>query len=169
MARMNFAGSVPALRLERDPGFWSAIAVLDEAAGARIGLTAEEVGALALESRVLPLASANGGFLMAQLDALGAVFEAHALFARAGWGREAHGAALGALEALFASGALVITAFELEGRVASRPPRSFGFRRLGPAPEKTLGPAWLWILTRGAWEASPARRRLKKGRACPLP
>lgn len=154
------------LRVERDPAFWAGVAADRGVAVGRMGLTAAEVGALAVGAGVLPLASQNGGYLFARLDAMGAGFELHALYAEAGWGREAHAAGRLALRELFAGGALfeggalMITAFEMPAIARSRPPRSFGFRHLGPA-HGALGPADLWMLSRAAWMASPAFRRME--------
>lgn len=98
--------------------------------------------------------SPNGGYFLVQLDPLGRTWELHAAFKPQGWGREAHGLLKAALRDL--EGWDVILASEVAGNWRSRAPKSFGFRPAGPF----AGQYRTWILTRAAWEASPARRRL---------
>lgn len=95
----------------------------------------------------------HGGFFLAQIDPLGRVHELHAAFRPEGWGDEP-----GRLLKRFLAedGWDVILATEVEGNWRSRPPKSFGFRPAGPF----AGQFRTWILTRAAWEQSPARRRM---------
>lgn len=109
---------------------------------------------------VTPLRSDNGGYLFHRLDGLGRLYDLHALYHPSGWGKEASAALKSALAWMFDRGAEGITALEVAGNWRSRPPRSFGFRPDGE-PQTTLGHVMRpWILTRDAWEQSPARRRM---------
>lgn len=110
---------------------------------------------------VTPLRSENGGFLFVKLDAFGRVYELHTIYHPDGWGREVLKAAKEAFAEMFSRGAQVVATYEVEGWWRSRPPLSFGFRPAGdfaPAGELTLR---TWTLTRAAWDASPARRRME--------
>lgn len=104
---------------------------------------------------VTPLRSEHGGYLFVRLDALGRVLDLHAAFQRAGWGKEASRTLKAALRLL--TGWQIITVAEDAANPRSRPPLSFGFRPAGPFE----GGYRSWFLTRTAWEASPARRRME--------
>lgn len=113
------------------------------------------------DPRVMPLASANGGFLFVMLDPIGCVWDLHALYRPEGRGREAHAALKSALRMVFGGRGQVVVAYEVEGHPFSRAPKSFGFKRAAQftaAPE--VGARFsTWILTKAVWEASPAARR----------
>lgn len=131
------------IREDRDPTFWRESCE----PGLDLGF---------LESpRVVPLASTNGGYFFVQIDGLGRVFDLHAAFKPQGWGKEASDTLKASLALL--TGWQVVSVSEVEGNWRSRPPRSFGFR---PASGFSGGYR-SWILTRDAWEASPARRRME--------
>ncbi|MGI8839951.1 MAG: hypothetical protein ACR2F8_04070 [Caulobacteraceae bacterium] len=151
------------IRLERDPAFWRDIASHPAVAGAVMGLDPDAVAAAAQRPSQLPLASDNGGFLFGQMDALGLVRELHTLYRPAGWGREVAGAAKEAFEWVFSAAQVVVT-HELENNPHSRPPRSFGFTPAGEWQATVIGPLRAWVLTRAAWEASPAHGRMLKCR-----
>lgn len=119
-----------------------------------------DVMAVVTHPSVLPLRSEHGGFLFAGLDGLGRVYELHTLFTPEGWGREVLSSSKLAFNEIFGRGAQLVTTFEVEGWWRSRPPRSFGFRPLGGFAPSRLGSLQTWILTRDAWEASPARLRM---------
>ena len=151
------------IREERDPAFWSAIAAHPAVAPHMLlnGGTVDMAQVVSLPT-VLPLAAKHGGFLFAQLDNIGRIYELHTLFTPDGWGREVLQAAKQAFARVFAQGAQLVTTYEVEGWWRSRPPKSFGFLRAGDfraVPE--LGAALsTWVLTSDAWDNSPARRRV---------
>ena len=147
------------IRIERDPAWWTAIAAHPAVAGALLGLAPEAVGALAARPDLLPLAADHGGFFFGRSDATGFSCELHTLFTPEGWGREVLLAALEAFSMVFSLGFSLVTTFEVEGNAKSRPPLTFGFAIAGDWRETPVGPLRLWILTREAWTASPARRR----------
>lgn len=144
------------IRLERSADFWRDVVRHPKVAHVTMGLPFD-IGALVEHERVIPLASEHGGFLFCQLDGLGRVFELHTLFKPEGWGREVSGAAKEAFAEMFASGARVITTYEVEGWTA--PPLSFGWRTAGDFSPSPLGNLRTWVLTLDGWEASPACRR----------
>ena len=139
---------------QRDAGFWRAIASDPVLAGAIMGLSPEQIAAIAADPRMLPLASENGGFFFGQMDGLGLVAELHTLYRPAGWGREVAMAGREALERVFATFHVVVT-YEVKGNARSRPPRSFGFVMAGDWQETSAGVLRCWVLTRAAWDASP--------------
>lgn len=135
-------GAAP-IREERDPAFWRACCE----PGLDLGFLTSD--------RVTPLASANGGYFFVRIDGLGRVYDLHAAFKPAGWGKEASATLKASLRLL--TGWQAISVSEVEGNWRSRPPRSFGFSPAGGFS----GGYRSWILTRDAWEASPARRRME--------
>ena len=151
------------IREQRDPGFWLVIASHPDLAGAMMGLDPGQVAALAARPDILPLASENGGYFFAAMDRLGLALELHSLFRPAGWGREAATAGKAALDRVF-EGAQLIATHEVEANPRSRPPKSFGFVQAGVWLPTGVGRLRLWVLTRKAWEASPAHRRYSE---CP--
>jgi hypothetical protein len=136
------------IREERSPAFWQGVADHPE-----VSPTAAFDASIIVHPRVMPLASEHGGYLFVQIDGLGRVWDLHAAFLPAGWGREASEALKAALRRL--EGWMVVSVSEVDGNWRSRPPRSFGFRPAGPFE----GGYRSWILTRDAWERSPVRRR----------
>lgn len=143
------------LREERDPDFWRAVADHPMVEHIKFGHEVD-VGELAERRDILPLASQNGGFLLRQLDAFGLAFELHTLFTPEGWGREVAEAAKDMFETIFAQAALIITHETTHPQ--SKPPLSYGWKRAGEG-ESEIGEVGLWILTKEAWEQSPAGRR----------
>ena len=154
-----------AIRVERDARFWERVAGHPAVAPTLMGLDPEAVGRLAGQPEVLPLAARHGGFLFARRDPAGFVCELHTLFTPEGWGREALVAGAAALGAVWLAGFQVVTTLEVQANPRSRPPLTFGFTRAGDWRATPIGPSRLWTLSRQAWEASPARRRVP----CPLP
>jgi hypothetical protein len=148
---------------DRDREFWRNVYEHPEVKP-HVGLGHDlDVAALAAHPGVIPLRSEHGGFFFVRLDSLGRVYELHTLYTPEGWGREVHLAAKQAFNRMFAGGAQVITTQEVEGHRASQPPRSFGFVACGdfePVPHLNVA-LRSWVLTRTAWEASPAYRSLK--------
>jgi hypothetical protein len=119
-----------------------------------------DLAAILEDPRVTPLRAAHGGFFFVQLDALGRCLELHTLFKPEGWGRGALLAAKAAFLLMFERGADVIVTHEVAGNPRSQPPLSFRFQPAG-AFRPALGASLrTWVLTRAAWEASPARRRM---------
>lgn len=150
------------IREARDPGFWQAVADHPEVAPhVLLGRPDLDLAAIVTHESVLPLASDNGGFLFCRLDGLGRLWELHTLYRPEGWGREVLLAAKQAFQRVFEVGQ-VVTTYEVEGWWRSRPPKSFGFQQAGEfraVPD--LGAALsTWVLTKAAWEASPAHRRV---------
>lgn len=150
------------IREERDPAFWARIASHPDVAPHVLlnGGSVDLAQIIALPG-LLPLASEHGGFLFARLDNIGRIYELHTLYEPEGWGREVLVSAKQAFARVFASGAQLVTTYEVEGWWRSRPPKSFGFVRAGDfAAVPDLGAALsTWVLTSDAWDASPACRR----------
>jgi hypothetical protein len=143
---------------ERDAGFWNRIVEHPAVAHVTMGFPCDLSEIVANES-VTPLASENGGFIFCRLDGLGRVQELHTLFTPEGWGREVTRAAKEAFARMFASGAALITTYEVRGWAA--PPLSFGWRAVGDFSPTPIGDVRTWILTSDAWALSPACRRHK--------
>lgn len=143
---------------QRDPSFWRAVIDHPEVKP-HVTLGREfDVGPLIASSRVLPLASENGGFLLVQLDGLGRVFELHTMYRPEGWGREVLTASKAMFRQMFERCDLIVT-HEVFGWWRSRPPKSFGFRPAGEFRPEYGTQLRTWTLTRDDWEKSPARRR----------
>lgn len=154
------------LRVERDPAFWAAVLACPEVAqGAAFG-QAIDIAAVVANPAILPLRAEHGGFLVCALDPAGWLRELHSLFTPAGWGREVHGAGKAMLVRCFGEGMQALATYEARANPRSRPPVSFGFQPMGdfsPAPHiaAEVAPDLRgWILTRRAWEGSPAARRM---------
>lgn len=146
------------IREERDPAFWEAIAAHPAVTGAMMGLTAAQVAASAQRAEIIPLASDNGGFVFCRMDQIGVSLELHTLYRPAGWGREVARAGKEALEWVFRTFQVIVT-HQVEDNRLSQPPRSFGFVQAGEYQKSPVGAIRAWVLTRAAWEASPAHRR----------
>lgn len=150
------------IREDRDAAFWTAIYEHPEVKP-HVGLGHEiDISAIVGSEQVTPLRSDRGGFLFFRLDGLGRVFELHTMFTPDGWGKEVLLSAKAAFAEMFRRGAQVITTYEVEGNRRSQPPLSFRFQPAGDfAPSVELNAQLrTWILTRNAWEASPARARM---------
>jgi len=149
------------IRIERDPAWWADVASHPGISASLMGIAPQVIGALASREDVLPLAAQHGGFMFRRTDALGLTMELHSLFTPEGWGREVHDAGREALTWIF-QGCHILTTYELEANSRSRPPKAFGFVQAGDWRETAAGTARAWVLTRLAWEASPAFRRMNK-------
>lgn len=115
-----------------------------------------DMGCLVDHPSVLPMRAERGGYLFHCRSA--GIYELHALFEPHAWGRPTSDALKACLQSLSWRR---IDVSEVRGNWRSRPPRSFGFRAVGDfAPHLTGLDLKPWILTREAWEASPARRRM---------
>ena len=147
------------IRVERDPAWWAAIAAHPAVVGTLLGVGPELIGALCRRDDIMPLAADHGGFMFVLRDTLGFTCELHTLFTPEGWGREVLLAGVEALHAVFLAGYQAVTTFEVRENPRSQPPRSFGFHQAGDWRETPIGELRLWVLTRKAWEASPAQRR----------
>lgn len=149
------------ITIDDDPDFWFAVAHHPEV-WPHISLGRDlDVKAIVTNPRTVAFRAEHGGFLFIQLDGLGRVLELHTMFTPEGWGREVLLAAKEAFTAVFAWGAQVITTYEVKGNRRSQPPRTFRFEPAGgfaPAYDTTFR---TWILTRAAWEGSPARRTME--------
>ena len=148
------------IRIERDPAWWTAVA--SNLADTVRGLSPAFVGAMCALDMVLPLASERGGFIFIRRDECGFVCELHTLYDPTAWGsREIVVAAKQAFNAVFIAGYHVVTTLEVRENAHSQPPRSFGFMQAGDWRDSPLGEVRMWVLTRAAWEASPASRRAR--------
>jgi hypothetical protein len=139
----------------RDPEFWRALADHPSCVHVKGGYDVD-IGELIANPRNQAFSSQHGGWLALPLDGLSRVFDLHALYLPEGRGRAAF------LDLLAVLGQIdfdLATVFETENPM-SRPPKTVGFRPAGPARPSFLGSVRTWVLTRDAWEASPARRRL---------
>jgi hypothetical protein len=146
------------IRVERDPAFWRW--VTDHPAvreGALLDPDAV-LDTLIVNPTVIPLASEHGGFLFIQRDGIGRVFELHSLFRPEGWGRNVIRAGRAAMIEMFSRGMDTVFTYSVEGSPRSRPPASAGFIEAGPFQYAALVDRRLktWVLTRQAWENSPA-------------
>ncbi|HEY2482090.1 MAG TPA: hypothetical protein VGI30_07830 [Caulobacteraceae bacterium] len=151
------------VRIERDPGFWQAVAAHPEVAP-RLGgaVTADGIAGFVGREDVLPLAAVHGGFLFVKRDPLGFTAELHTLFTPEGWGREVLEAAVQAFNAVFHIGHQLVFTFETATNPKSRPPLSFGFRQGGDWRDTPYGRMRQWVLTADAWRASPASTRRRE-------
>lgn len=147
---------------DRSPEFWDRIANHPEVAPhVFLGGASLPLAEIVQHPSVTPLRAQNGGFLFWQLDGIGRQFELHTLFTPAGWGREVNQAAKQAFARMFASGAQLVTTYEVEGWRRSQPPKSFGFQPAGDFAPSPFGSLRTWILTADAWAGSPACRRME--------
>lgn len=146
----------------RDPAFWRGIAAHPRVAHVLLGAQSELLDQIIPSERVLPLASENGGVIFANLDAFGRLWELHTLFTPDGWGKEALATCKAAFERLFGGGGQVVVTYEVEGNPQSRPPRTFRFQPVGDFGPTDFGQFRTWILTREAWESSPARKNMER-------
>lgn len=150
------------IREDHDVTFWTGIAN-HPSVKPHVGLGRDfDMAAVALPA-VTPLRSENGGFLFVRLDGLGRIHELHTMYRPEGWGREVLLGLKAAVTEMFARGAELITTYETEGHWRSRPPKTFRFEAAGdfsPAPGFDVR-FRTWFLTRDAWEASPAQRRMQ--------
>jgi len=150
------------IREDRDPAFWTDV-YEHPAVKPHVSLGHDlDIAAIVANPSVTPLRSDNGGFLFARLDGLGRVHELHTMFTPEGWGREVLISAKAAFAEMFRRGADVIVTQEVEGNRRSQPPLSFRFAPAGDFAFSPLLNATLrtWVLTRAAWDASPARQRM---------
>jgi hypothetical protein len=145
---------------DRDYGFWSGV-YEHPAVKPHVSLGHKlDLAAILANPAIVPLRAEHGGFLFLRLDNLGRVYELHTLFTPEGWGREVLLAAKDAFTAMFEAGAHVIVTHEVAGNPRSQPPLSFRFAPAGEFAPALGAMLRTWTLTRAAWEASPARRRM---------
>lgn len=148
------------MREERDPAFWSGVIEHPEVKPhVTLGRAFDLVGFLQ-SSRVLPLATENGGFFFVMLDGVGRVYELHTAYRPEGWGREVLFALKAACERVFAAGGQLITTYEVEGNWRSRPPKTFRFQACGDFETCEFGSFKTWALSKADWRASPAYRSM---------
>ena len=138
------------LLINRDPAFWIDVASHPEVSKRLLGFDPEMIRGFVANPNILPLASTNGGFLFCRLDNLGRCWELHTLFKPEGWGREALLAAKDAATMIFEDGDAIIT-YEIEGDYRSRPPKTFGFKPLGPFRPGLGKNLRSWLLSREDW------------------
>ena len=151
------------IRIERNSDWWTAVGSHPAVRLALMGLEPEVVGATAARPDVLPLAAEHGGFLVCKADVMGFVAELHTLFTPEGWGREVVLAGIEGINLVWLAGYQVLTTFEVQSNPRSRPAKTFGFVQAGPWRDSPIGVIRQWVLTREAWEASPAsKRRLQR-------
>lgn len=164
MRQAAFRVSPDILRMEiceqRDPAFWRAVAEHPEVSPSVLfGHDAEVMDAIVANPGVLPLASENGGFLFTSRDNFGRVFELHTMFRPNGWGREVALALKQALERVFNGGADLVFTHSNEDAWRTKPPLSFGFKRLGEPFDTEWGRFCTWGVFANQWSQSPARTR----------
>lgn len=148
------------IREERDPAFWRAVYEHPEVKP-HVSLGHEvDLEALVSNPAVLPLRAEHGGFFFVRLDGLGRVYELHTMFTPEGWGREVLQALKEAVSEVFALGAQLIITYDVEGNWRSRPPKTFRFEACGDYAPALGASLRTWLLTRAAWDASPARQRM---------
>lgn len=63
---------------------------------------------------------------------------------------------------MFGRGMQVLVTYEVEGNWRSKPPKSHGWKAAGEFAETEFGNLKSWILTRAAWEGSPAYNRIPR-------
>lgn len=144
------------IREDRGPDFWTRIAAHPEVRKTLFGYGPEMVGEYMGHPTVRHFSTENGGWAFVRLDSVGLIWDTHTMFVPEGWGREASAVLKHALRAMFKT-AQILTAYETEG--GFRTPISFGFRPAGGSTLTPVGPLKSWVLTRSAWESSPAYRR----------
>lgn len=149
------------IREDRDVSFWSTVYEHPEVKP-HVGLGQDIDLAEILDNPwVVPLRAEHGGFLFVRLDGMGRVYELHTMFTPEGWGREVLLALKAATQEIFERGAQVIVTYDVEGNWRSRPPKTFRFEPAGEFAPTRLGRSLRsWVLTRTAWETSPARQRM---------
>lgn len=152
------------IREDRDPEFWSSVYEHPEVKS-RSGFGQEiDMAAVVANPAVIPLRSERGGFLFVRLEGLGRIFELHTMFLPDAWGsREILTSAKEAFTEIFGRGAQVVTTYEVAGNPRSQPPRTFRFAPAGDFQFAPILGASLrtWVLTRAAWDAAPARLRMR--------
>lgn len=150
------------IREDRNPDFWAAVMAHPEVAPHVTFGQAVDVAAILENPWVTPLRADHGGFLFVRLDGMGRVHELHTMFTPEGWGREVLQALKEAVAEMFERGAQIIVTYDVEGNWRSRPPKTFRFEVCGDFAPVPDFPHRLrsWVLTRAAWDASPARQRM---------
>lgn len=142
------------IRLDRSEAFWRPITDHpDIKHNLDLGTGIDWLPTVIQNPDVLPFASEHGGYFLHRLT--DGLWDLHAAYQPEGWGREANQTLKAVLGRL--PNWQIVTASEVGGNWRSRPPKSFGFRPAGPFE----GWSRTWFLTRTAWEASPARRRME--------
>lgn len=140
--------------INRDPEFWNRISNHPDVAKTKFG---EDVSFEAVTfEHVFPFSSKHGGYILVKIHPICGIWDLHAMFTPEGWGKEAHALGVELLNTL--PQWQLITAQETQFK-NSQPPRSFGFVEAGPFTETPYGDWRTWILTRKAWEGSPAKLR----------
>lgn len=147
------------LSIERDPAFWRGLmaepVVLEHT---MLGLPLEALDGLVASPAVTPLACADGGFLLRNLDGLGLVEELHAVFRTRAWGRPVL-AAMWDMYAIVFRSAHVLVVSEQDGWWRSAPPKSHGWRPAAGFAPTVAGSLRTWVLTHRNWTASVAYLR----------
>lgn len=144
------------IREDKDPAFWTSVAAHPALAHLLRGQSPDLI--LGLVERGVALRAENGGLIFVLIDCGGRIAEMHTLFTPAGWGREAFIAMAEAVEFMFERCDLVVT--HQTDHPQSAPPRTFNFQPAAELQDTAHGPIRLWTLTKPAWRASPARRRI---------
>jgi len=141
--------------VREDLAFWVDVASHPDVRHVLDGIDPEHIEK-ALQPPNIALRFEHGGFIFAKSDSFGRVYELHTLFKPEGWGREVFFAARQAFDRMFEVCDLIIT--HETRHPQSRPPKTFRFIPLGDFEMTEHGEARLWMLTRDAWIASPARK-----------
>lgn len=146
----------------RDVAFWDRIANHPEVAPhIFMNREPETLAPLVLNPLARPYASENGGVIFSPVDHLGFVVEMHTLYQPEGWGREVAISGKAFVQDVFRTASLILT-HEQEGHWRSRPPRSHGWLACGEFKDVGMGCRLkLWTLSREAWSASHAGRKMQ--------
>jgi hypothetical protein len=147
------------VRIERSLDFWLPVFQAPECQPAHCGLEIKEdaLEAFITNPWVRPIAGQNGGYLFVKKDDYGLIWELHSLFKRPGWGREAAAVGKQALKLMFADGMHLLFTYEIKG--LPTPPISYGWEKASEEYARTsIGEGRIWLLTKAAWEQSPAHR-----------
>jgi hypothetical protein len=148
--------------INRDVAFWDRIAQHPEVAPyIFMGREPETLAPLIENPAFQPYASDNGGLIFGPVDHLGFVLELHTLYTPEGWGREVAVHSKAFFQDVFRTASLIVT-HEQENHWRSRPPRSHGWQASGDFKEVGMACRLkLWTLSREAWSASPAGRKMQ--------
>jgi len=141
--------------VREDLAFWIDVASHPDVRHVLDGIDPEHIET-ALRPPNIALRFEHGGFIFAKTDSFGRVYELHTLFKPEGWGKEVFFAARQAFDQMFEFCDLIIT--HETRHPQSKPPKTFRFVPLGDFEMTDHGEARLWMLTRDAWNTSPARK-----------
>lgn len=138
-----------------DLAFWIDVASHPEVRHVLNGFDPSAIEVL-LQPPNIALRYEHGGFIFKPIDSFWRVYELHTLFRPEGWGKPVFHSARHAFETMFGVCDLIVT--HETRHPQSKPPKTFRFHPVGDFTETAYGEARLWMLTKDAWYASPARK-----------